>query len=1611
MATTIDSLELEVQSQSTQAVSGIDALSASLSKLKAATKGGVGLTSVTNQLKNLNAALSSTNSSDIAKLDALASSLSKLQGLGQLKISSSIANQIRNIGSAASSLNGINLTGVSTLATALAPLSNLGRATGLGSFIRQLQQLPQLANTLNQINWQTFTTQLRQLSNALAPLANQLNNIGTAFAMLPANMRRLITATNSLTQANNLAGMSYANLWAKARMAYNVIRNGARAIASWVTQSNKYVEDLNLFTASMGEYAQEAQKYAEMVGEVMGIDPGEWMRNQGVFNTIIKGFGVAGDKAYIMSKNLTQLGYDISSFFNISFEDAMTKLQSGIAGELEPLRRLGYDLSVARLEEERLRLGIEKKVSAMTQAEKSQLRYYAIMTQVTVAQGDMARTLNAPANQLRVLQAQVTQCARALGNIFIPALNAVLPYAIALAKVIRMVADAIAKLFGFSLPEVDYSGISAGASAAGELADDLGTASKNAKKLKNNLIGIDELNIISPQDDSGKGSGAGAGLGGSDLGIDLPEYDFLGDLVNSKVDKIVEDIIAKLKEMLPWITAIGAGFAAWTIAKGLVKGLETLSKLLKGFKGGVISFGTVGLLGFLSDMNEFRKFFEDFQKNGATFWNVGGMISEFVGMIGDALIMLGSLKLGGALKVLQGIGELVIACKDIADNGVNWENARMAIRGLTNIAIGIGVFMGNAQGLALAGVALTIQGLLNVIDEVKNIIEAVKTGDWSGVDWVNLVIGALEVIGGLVVAISAFKKIKAAADIANAGTELAEVASTTATVSTATESLNTTVGSGGLTTKLMELVKNLALGIVIIAEVAAAALLFVGAIILLGMELEQVGIAWEPVIANGQTVAIALGLGTVVIAAVGVATALLGSVGTSLAMNIALGIAILAELGVAAGLFIVEIWAIGKGLDEIGKAWQPVLDNGETIATAIGLGTALLVAIGVVTAALGMATVASAGLLPLAIGLGTAILLEMGAATLLFIAEIWAVGKGLDEVGKAWQPVLKNGKTIETGIATGTALLIAIGVVTAALGVATVASAGLLPLAIGLGTALLVELAAAFIVFTESLVAVADELSNNLSPALIRLNAKLPTLSTNMSNFVDFMTEFAEYVVAYTKVNAIASLSATIDTIIGWFTQDPVQKLANDVDKMYTQTSDLNDKLNLAVPELQEARDLLKKYQTFLQEIESLTQSNPDLSKGTFANMKEVGQKIVTGFVDGIKSKSGDFKNAGKDLVDGFKSSVETSSTQTKSSVTTWATNLKNWFTGSGYGAINKTTWQTYGRDIVTGFSTGVSTSYTSSKSSITTWATNVKQWFTGSGYGAVNKTTWEKYARDIITGFNSGIVANYSTSKSGVTTWANDIKKWFTDKSYGGVCKSTWEGYGKDIVTGFNSGITNNYSSSESEIKKWGKNTVSWFEKPFGDNTTITSKFKQIGKDVVQGFIDGIDSKLESARKKVKELADLAKQAAESSLKIGSPSKVFAEIGRFMVQGFNVGIDSEMGNTFRTMGKWLDGVNNFQPTLAFAVDTSALSYYDTRDWSRQANAEVTSRYAVETDSFSEGMETFYREYVEPSVRRMVTGIEKQADKQEQTIVQVGNRVVTDAVVTQQKANGYVFTK
>lgn len=1144
-------IEFQIVNDSAAASAGVEVLAKKLTELKTSISGSTtALSKVAAGISQIKNSVNNMNTGDFAnKINRISNSLSNLKGqTDSLKISASIGNQLAAINQAITNLPDTPGEKLRNLASGLQPLSELGRSN-MTSFINQLKKLPEVIQELEKADIDKFTQQMKNLAAAMKPFADEMNKVSSGFSAFPSRIQRLIASTEQYNGTVRRATTS-TNAWNSALKAISfaaIYRAAAKLLGIAIAKSSQYTEDLNLFTVSMGKYAEEAYNYAQKVSDVMGIDPAEWMRNQGVFNTIISGFGVAGDKAAFMSKNLTQLGYDLASFYNLDFASAMQKVQSGIAGELEPMRRLGYDLSVARLEQERLNLGIDKSVSSMTQAEKSQLRYYAMMTQVTQVQGDMARTLEQPANMLRVLKAQFEQCARAIGNLFIPILVKVLPFAIAVANALREIITAIAGLFGVTLQAPDWGDSFGGATAgSGAIADNMDSAAGSAKELKRYLAGFDELNVLPDQSNGGGGGGAGGGGGGLDF--PTPGYDFLENAVTKKIDAwkkklqpFVDWITSHLKEIGEIAEGIAAIFLAWKISESLIRGVDTLSGFFKNIsKVGSLTLGGIGLI---ADLNEFMKALKDIQENGANFSNVSKLISEFAGMVGDIALWEGKYNIAGALKLVQGVVKIVSAIKDIADNGVNWGNANNAISGLTTVAIGIGFF---TKRLDVSGWAMAIQGLSSVITEIAANWEAIKKGDWSGVDKATLLIGAIQIMGGIATALDLFSKLKGISNAGNAAKSVSQTAE-------AAGNLGESIG-GSLSPKMLSLAKNIGLGVGILAEVAAGAIIFVGAIAVLGWELSKVGEAWQPVIDNAGTVATAVGVGTVLMAAIGVACYALGAAGATVALNVGIGTAILLELGVATALFLAEIWGVGKGLGEIGKAWEPVLNNGEDIATAIGIGTGLLVGIGVVTAALGAATVGTAGLLPLAIGLGTAIL---------------------------------------------------------------------------------VELAGAFILFTESLVAVADELNDNLAPSMRDLNGTLPQLTSDTHDFTVFMTSLASEISNYTDSMG----SITWDSIVGGFRKlfagNPIRDFADKVGAVASDASVLNEKLTTANGELETAVTLLTDYITFMTTMKQLTgdAGTIELSTGIFTNLKDAGSKLVTGFSVGMVAETPKLTAAFNDIL------------------------------------------------------------------------------------------------------------------------------------------------------------------------------------------------------------------------------------------------------------------------------------------------------------------------------------------------------------------------------------------
>lgn len=740
----IQGLEFQIVNDSTQAVAGLQNLINTLNRLKTATNGGAtGLSKTAQGIRELSNSLKGLNSGDASqKITRLTNALTALSQVGNVKISSSIANQLTAINTALAGLKWTDGDKLTSLANGLRPLSELGKAN-MTTFINQLSKLPKVIEDLEAADIDKFTQQMTALAAAMKPFADEMQKVSNGFSAFPSKIQKLITSTEkynaSARKATSTTGKFTSGLKALNVAAVAItFRKIGHFIAQAVTESNKYQEDLNLFTVALGQYAAEAQNYAEKVSDVMGIDPAQWLRNQGVFNTLLTGFGDTAERAQLMSQNLTQLGYDISSFFNISIEDAMQKLQSGISGELEPLRRLGYDLSQARLEQTALNLGIKESVANMTQAEKAELRYYAIMTQVTTAQGDMARTLEAPANQLRILQAQLTQAARAIGNIFIPALNAILPYAIAVVQVIREIANALANLAGFKLTEVDYSGVNSAAVGAGSLADNLDDAAGAAKKLKQYTAGFDELNVFAPNTGSGSGAGAG-GTGGFDF--DLPTYDFLGDAVQTRIGeikKMIEDTLAE-------ITTIVSGFMLAVGAILVVTGVNIPLGV------GLMAAGAVGLAATVG-LNWTAMSSE-----------LASTLALITGVVGGFLLALGAIMAFSGANLPLGIALMALGGASLVSAAViNWHNSDRhltdALTTLTGVLAGASLavgamlaFTGVATGL---GIALMAVGAVTLVSAAALNWNSIQDALASPLSRVGLLVSGATLALGAILAFS-----------------------------------------------------------------------------------------------------------------------------------------------------------------------------------------------------------------------------------------------------------------------------------------------------------------------------------------------------------------------------------------------------------------------------------------------------------------------------------------------------------------------------------------------------------------------------------------------------------------------------------------------------------------------------------------------------------------------------------------------------------------------------------------------------------------------------------------------------------------------------------------
>lgn len=372
--------------------------------------------------------------------------------------------------------------------------------------------------------------------------------------------------SNSISQAANKQSLFNKVLNTGKILAVGyTIKNLGNAFTSLIQGSADYIENLNLFNVVMGESTEKAENFINTMNDVLGLDTSKMMQYMGTFKGMANNMGIAEDAAYTMSEGLTKLTYDLSSFYNTSVDQAFTSLSSAITGQTKSIREQfkGIDVTMGTLQVDLDILGIDKTVSELSYAEKSILRYISILRQSQSAQGDFARTMTSPAQMMRQLTERVITLARAFGNIFIPILQAVLPYILAvtslLTKLFNTISAFVAKIFGFEMPEFDYSGITTGLGSASDDLDAVGDsasgASDKVKEFKKQWQGFDVLNVITSPTDTSDTGGAGGGGGGGAGMIDpalleaIKNYNNRLDLASDKVKQLeaaIQSFLSKL---------------------------------------------------------------------------------------------------------------------------------------------------------------------------------------------------------------------------------------------------------------------------------------------------------------------------------------------------------------------------------------------------------------------------------------------------------------------------------------------------------------------------------------------------------------------------------------------------------------------------------------------------------------------------------------------------------------------------------------------------------------------------------------------------------------------------------------------------------------------------------------------------------------------------------------------------------------------------------------------------------------------------------------------------------------------------------------------------------
>ena len=747
---TIDSIQIEIESNSTNASKGLDALAGSLEKLK---KNGSFKTVATN-LNNLSTALKNLPNVHSASnaLRTLANSIEKLKGVGSV---SSLTNSLNKLPAALKSVSGINLDRVAPqiqkVADTVAPLSNI-KAGGLNTMVNSMKKLGEVTESLDDETIARFADKVELLNSKLAPLSAKMATIKTGFNAINTSARKASEGVEDFGDGINASALNMSSFIEIARTVISAFTTLIQKLSEFIHQAAQWDGVKYQFGNAFGEQADIYYEKINRITEALNINKQAFMENSAMAASMLIGFGVDKKDAREMGLGYTQLAYDIWAAYNNVYESldgadgAMAAVRSAIAGEVEPIRRAGFTIVEATLEQTAANHGLDISLQNATEAQKSYLRYLELVDQAQRkgVVGTYAREMQTAEGMMRTFSQQLKSLAQAFGSLFLPILVKVMPYVQAFVELLQEGVFWLASLFGIEIQDIGdtWNDFSSGSGVLDDVADSAGgatgaleDATKAAKELKNATLGIDELNVISPPSSSSSGSDGGGGAGGSGgggggfAGLDIDSLwdESIFDGLQNDVDRIKE----KMKEWLPVIATVSGAIAGLRLLN-LISDAEKLEK--------------TKLVSFLTDtgksISNLTSFVKEYILAAKQLAPEVGWLAALFPKISAALSTLGGFLAGISAPVWVAIAAAIIAVGSAIYFVIeNWDALKQAVKDF---------FAEN--------IAPKFEEMGKSFDKIKDALGPVYDLAVEAFDWIakvglpNLAV-AFEWIGGIVVGI------------------------------------------------------------------------------------------------------------------------------------------------------------------------------------------------------------------------------------------------------------------------------------------------------------------------------------------------------------------------------------------------------------------------------------------------------------------------------------------------------------------------------------------------------------------------------------------------------------------------------------------------------------------------------------------------------------------------------------------------------------------------------------------------------------------------------------------------------------------------------------------